>query len=162
MIEWSSAFDNAPIHVHASDQAWVMRPHENVHFWSGATLTLLDGLTLIHTPGHFDGYQVLHWRDAVGGKGALFSGDQPQVCMDRRWLSFMYSYPNLIPLDRESVQNIVRILQPWDFDRIYGAFPKRTVAAEAKARLEASVQRYLKAIEAAPTAMPNLTQCSFL
>jgi hypothetical protein len=67
--------------------------------------------------------------------------------MDPRWLSFMYSYPNLIPLDPESVQNIVRILEPWHLDRIYGAFPKRTVASEAKARLHASVQRYLKAIE---------------
>jgi hypothetical protein len=132
MIEWSNAFGNAPIHIHKSDQAWVMRPHENVRFWLGETLNLLDGLTLIHTPGHFDGFQVLHWRDGVGGKGTLFSADQPQVCMDRRWLSFMYSYPNLIPLDPESVQNIVRILEPWSFDRIYGAFPKRTVASEGK------------------------------
>jgi hypothetical protein len=146
MIEWSAAFSNAPIHIHASDQAWVMRPQENVRFWLGETLNMLDGLTLIHTPGHFDGFQMLHWRDGAGGKGALFSADQPQVCMDPRWLSFMYSYPNLIPLDPESVQNIVRILEPWSFDRIYGAFPKRTVASEAKARLHASVQRYLKAI----------------
>jgi glyoxylase-like metal-dependent hydrolase (beta-lactamase superfamily II) len=77
MIEWSAAFDNAPIHIHASDQAWVMRPHENVRFWLGETLNLLDGLTLIHTPGHFDGFQVLHWRDGAGGKGVLFSADQP-------------------------------------------------------------------------------------
>jgi hypothetical protein len=146
MIEWSAAFGNIPIHLHASDREWVMRPHENVRFWSGDTFNLLDGLKLIHTPGHFDGYQVLHWRDGVAGKGALFSGDQPQVCLDRQWLSFMYSYPNYIPLSAQSVQNIARILEPWAFDRIYGAFPKRTVPANAKARLQASVQRYLKAI----------------
>ena len=146
MIEWSAAFGNIPIHLHASDRAWVMRPHETVHFWSGDTFDLLDGLTLIHTPGHFEGYQVLHWRDGAGGKGALFSGDQPQVCMDRQWLSFMYSYPNYIPLKAQSVQNIADILEPWAFDRIYGAFPKRTVAANAKARLRASVERYLQAI----------------
>jgi hypothetical protein len=146
MIEWSTAFGNAPIHLHVSDRDWVMRPHENVRFWSGDTLHLGDGLTLLHTPGHFDGFQVLHWRDGAGGKGVLFSADQPQVCMDPRWLSFLYSYPNYIPLDAGSVQNIVRILEPWPFDRIYGAFPKRTVPAGAKARLQASAERYLKAI----------------
>jgi hypothetical protein len=123
-----------------------MRPHPNVRFWSGDMLCLLDGITLIHTPGHFDGFQVLHSKDAAGGKGALFSGDQPQVCMDTEWLSFMYSYPNYIPLHPERVRNIASILEPWPFDRIYGAFPKRTVASGAKARINASLERYLKAV----------------
>jgi hypothetical protein len=149
MVEWSAAFGNVPIHLRASDREWVMRPHENVCFWSGDTFPLLDGLALIHTPGHFDGYQVLHWSNGAEGKGALFSGDQPQVCMDRQWLSFMYSYPNYIPLNAQSVQKIAGILEPWAFDRIYGAFPKRTVAAGAKERLRVSVERYLKAIEPA-------------
>jgi hypothetical protein len=150
MIEWSAAFGDIPIHLHAYAREWVMRPHENVRFWSGDIFNPLDGLTLIHTAGHFDGYQVLHWRDGADGKGALFSGDQPQVCMDRQWLSFMYSYPNYIPLSAQSVQNIACILEPWAFDRIYGAFPKRTVQTNAKARLRASVERYLKAIGSTP------------
>ncbi len=41
--------------------------------------------------------------------------------MDLQWLSFMYSYPNLIPLDLESFIDIACRLEPWAFDRIYGA-----------------------------------------
>ena len=147
MVEWSRAFKNAPIHVHADDKQWIVRPHENIRFWSGDTLPLFGGLTLIHLPGHFDGFQVLHWRDGAEGRGALFSGDQPQVCPDRRWVSFMYSFPNWIPLGVSAVQRIVRTLDPWPFDRIYGAFPKRTVENNAKERLQASAERYLEAIE---------------
>jgi len=40
--------------------------------------------------------QVLHSAAAENGQGALFTGDQPQVCPDRRWVSFMYSYPNFV------------------------------------------------------------------
>ena len=44
---------------------------------------------------HFDGGQVLHWAGGEDGRGALFSGDIFTVVPDRRWVSFMYSYPNL-------------------------------------------------------------------
>ncbi len=60
MVEWSTAFENAPIHLHAADRRWVMRPHSNIHFWSGDRLAVLEDLVLIHTPGHFEGW-VLHW-----------------------------------------------------------------------------------------------------
>jgi len=36
----------------------------------------------------------------LGGQGLLLVGDSLTVVMDRRYLSFMYSYPNLIPLPR--------------------------------------------------------------
>jgi hypothetical protein len=106
---------------------------------------LLDDLVLIHTPGHFDGFQVLHWPAGAGGQGVLLSGDQPQVCMDTRWLSFMYSYPNYIPLDIGAVERIVSTLKPYAFDRIYGAFPRRTVQANAKEILKRSAERFIRA-----------------
>ena len=146
MVEWSAAFGDAPIYIHESDQNWVMRPDRRVHFWSGASMAVLDSLTLILTPGHFDGFQVLHWKEGAQGLGALLSGDQPQVCMDRRWVSFMYSYPNYIPLGREAVSRIVELLRLYTFDRIYGAFPQRTVVSEGKAVLERSAARYLQAV----------------
>jgi hypothetical protein len=145
MVEWSLVFDNAPIHLHSANSIYVMRPHANIRFWSGATLTLLDDLVLIHTPGHFDGFQVLHWPGGAGGKGVLFSGDQPQVCMDTRWVSFMYSYPNFIPLDFGAIKRTVNTLTPYAFDRIYGAFPRRTVQANAKEVLKRSAERFIRA-----------------
>jgi hypothetical protein len=146
MAEWSLAFKNAPIYVHEGDKSWVQHPDANIKFWSGASLYLHDGLTLIHTPGHFDGFQVLHWPAGSGGRGVLFAGDQPQVCMDPNWLSFMYSYPNFVPLGARAVQNICRNLETFQFDRIYGAFPGRTVWSEAKQKLALSADRYLKAL----------------
>ena len=146
MVEWSEAFGNAPIYLHEADARWIMRPSRCVHQWAGDSTPVLDALTLILTPGHFDGFQVLHWKHGASGKGALLSGDQPQVCMDTRWLSFMYSYPNYIPLPPATVRGIVDRLQPYAFDRIYGAFPRRTVTHDAKAALERSGERYIRAV----------------
>src|SRR5207244_6965901 len=100
MVEWSRAFGDAPIYLHEDDRQWVMRHGGNVRFWSGSTLELCEGVTLVNCRGHFDGYQVLHW---AAGKGVLLAGDQPQVAMDRSWVSFLYSYPNMIPLSGKAV-----------------------------------------------------------
>ena len=143
MVEWSLAFGNAPIYLHAADKRWVMRPHANIQFWEGGAKKLLQDLTLIHTPGHFEGFQVLHWPGGADGKGVLLSGDQPQVCMDPRWVSFMYSYPNYVPLGRAAIESILGLLRPFRFDRIHGAFPRRSVARDAKTALERSAERYL-------------------
>lgn len=66
--------------------------------------------------------------------------------MDLRWVSFMYSYPNYIPLGARAVGEIRRRLDAYEFDRIYGAFPQRTVSTDAKQVVKRSVERYLKAI----------------
>ena len=146
MVDWSEVFGNAPIYLHQADREWIMRPSRHVRFWSGDATTVLDSLTLISTPGHFDGFQVLHWKRGASGQSALLSGDQPQVCMDTRWVSFMYSYPNYIPLAPVTVRRIVDRLQSYRFDRIYGAFPHRTVSRDGNAALERSADRYLRAV----------------
>ena len=75
-----------------------MRPDPHIQFWEGKTKPLPGGMTLIRCGGHFPGGTVLHWPDGAGGRGALLSGDILTVVPDRRYVSFMYSYPNLIPL----------------------------------------------------------------
>ncbi|WP_211230662.1 hypothetical protein [Alicyclobacillus herbarius] len=55
-------------------------------------------VTLIHVGGHFAGSAVLHWKAGAEGKGVLLSGDTLSVSADLRWVSFMYSFPNRIPL----------------------------------------------------------------
>jgi len=98
MVEWSRAFGNAPIYLHERDRRWVMRPDANIRLWTGETTKLPGELTLIHTGGHFDGFQVLYWPTGCSGKGVVLAGDQPEVCSARNWVTFMYSYPNYIPL----------------------------------------------------------------
>lgn len=143
MAEWSEAFGGVPIHLHADDAEWVMRPHPAVRHWSGDTLRPLPGLTLIRCGGHFAGATVLH-READGGE--LLVGDTVQVCPDRRWVSFMYSFPNYIPLGPEAVRRIAGILNAYRFERIRGAFRGQNVSREGNAALARSAERYLKAI----------------
>lgn len=150
MVEWSRAFGGAPIHVHEDDARWVMRPDGCVRFWGGDAMPLFGGLSLVRTGGHFDGFQVLHWPAGAGGRGALLCGDQPYVCQDRRWASFMYSYPNLIPLGPEAIRAIAARLAPLAFDRLYGAFAGQLIAEGAAGAVARSAERYLGAIGGAP------------
>jgi glyoxylase-like metal-dependent hydrolase (beta-lactamase superfamily II) len=146
LVEWSRAFRNAPIYLHGADAEWVMRPDKCIEFWTGETKALPGGITAIRCGGHFPGGTVLHWPQGGEGKGALLSGDIIQVVPDTRFVSFMWSYPNYIPLNAATVEHIAARVEPYAFDRIYGAFPKMTVVSNAKEAIRLSVERYLKAI----------------
>ena len=147
MVQWSQAFGEVPIYLHAADREWVMRPDPAIHFWNGETKFIGEGLTLARCGGHFDGGTVLHWRAGNGGKGALLTGDLIQVVADRRFVSFMYSYPNFIPLPPASVKKIVGAVEPLAFDRIYGAFWDSVIVTDGKAAVQRSAERYLRAIK---------------
>ena len=43
MVEWSRAFDDVPIHLHADDRRWIMRPDPAIEFWEGETMALTTG-----------------------------------------------------------------------------------------------------------------------
>jgi hypothetical protein len=143
MIEYAHAF-GAPVYIHASDRGWVARPDPAVEFWDGDTRQIGDGLTLINLGVHFAGGQVLHWADGEGGAGALMSGDIVTVVQDRRWVSFMYSYPNLIPERPNVIRRAVSLLAQYPFERVYGAWWRRVVAADGAAAVQRSAQRYLR------------------
>ena len=59
----------------------------------------------------------------------------------------MYSYPNLIPLPAAAIERIVAALEPFDFDRIYGAWWGRVVASDGKGAVKRSAERYVRAPE---------------
>jgi glyoxylase-like metal-dependent hydrolase (beta-lactamase superfamily II) len=148
VAEWSRAFGGAPIFLHGDDRSWVTRPDEAIVFWEGETADPLPGsdLTLIRCGGHFPGSCVLHWAAGAGGAGALLTGDTIQVVSDRRWVSFMYSYPNLIPLGAEAIHRIVAAVEPYPFDRLYGGWSGSIVASDAKEAVRRSAARYLERI----------------
>ena len=148
MQEFSAAF-NAPIWLHEADRQWVMRPDPSIRFWDGDQHHLAPGITLLRCGGHFAGGTVLHWAAGAGGKGALLSGDIVQVMPDKH-VSFMRSYPDLIPLDASSVQHIADVLAPWPFDPIYGAWWERIITGGGKATLDFSVRRYIRAVTTPP------------
>jgi hypothetical protein len=96
--------------------------------------------------GHFEGGTVCLWRHGAGGRGALLSGDIVQVVADRAWVSFMRSYPNLIPLPAAEVTRIRGIVEPLAFDRVYGAWWGAVVPDAARAKVLRSADRYVRAL----------------
>jgi hypothetical protein len=146
MVDWARAF-NAPIHLHAADREWVMRSDQAISHWDGETLKLWDRVTLVRCGGHFPGGTVLHWAGGASGRGAVCAGDILAVCTDRKWLTFMRSYPNFIPLSVREVSAIGGALEAYAFETIYGHYFDRVIAGNGKLVLEKSIARYIAAIE---------------
>src|SRR5215470_4896909 len=147
MIEWAQRFD-AQILLHTADRKWVMRESPRIQFWEGTTLPLWDDLTLINCGGHFEGGTVLHWSAGANGKGALLTGDIITVVQDRRYVSFLRSYPNFIPLGTPAIRRIVERIEPFAFEQIYGGWWEANVLTDAKAAVARSAERYLHWINA--------------
>jgi glyoxylase-like metal-dependent hydrolase (beta-lactamase superfamily II) len=146
MVDWSRAFGGVPVYLHAADRQWVMCPDRCLAFWEGETRRLVGGLTLLRLGGHFEGGTVLHWPGGAEGRGALLSGDILQVVADRKRVSFMYSYPNYIPLPAATVRRMAAAVEPLAFERVYGAFWDRVIARDGKTAVRESTQRYLRAL----------------
>jgi hypothetical protein len=76
-------------------------------------------------------------------------GDIVQVGPDRM-VSFMRSYPNLIPLDAGTVQAMAAKLEPWPFEPVYGAWWERVIPAGGKLAVAESAARYVAALSGPP------------
>jgi glyoxylase-like metal-dependent hydrolase (beta-lactamase superfamily II) len=146
MQDWAAAFE-APIHLHAADQDWAMRPSPWLRPWDGAVLEVLPGVTAVHVGGHFPGSTVLHWAAGAEGAGVLMVGDTVQVTPGARRVSFMWSYPNLMPLSAAAVRRLAAVLASWRYDRIYGAFAGTDVLHGAPAIVERSAARHVALLE---------------
>ncbi|MDE0581655.1 MBL fold metallo-hydrolase [Planococcus sp. A6] len=143
-VEWAETFD-AVIYIHEDDKQWVTRPSDLIIFWSGETLEVAEGFTLHRIGGHFKGAAILEWKDGSAGKGVLLTGDIVRVVADRQWVSFMYSYPNFIPLPVRTVERMAVQLNEIRFDRVYDAF-HRIVVNEAREAVQNSARRYIDAL----------------
>ncbi|MCP3741953.1 MBL fold metallo-hydrolase [Rossellomorea sp. BNER] len=143
-VEWAETFD-VPIYIHEADKQWITRPSEKIILWSGEALELKEGLILHRLGGHFKGGAVLHWESGNENKGVLLTGDIIQVVADHHWVSFMYSYPNLIPLPASKVQQIADQVNHLRFNRIYNAF-HGIVKENANQSVQTSAKRYIKAL----------------
>jgi hypothetical protein len=145
MVDWAERFD-VPILLHADDAEHVMRPSPRIEHWTGERRELWNGLELIRLGGHFAGGAVCLWPDGAEGRGALLSGDIVQVVPDTNWASFMWSYPNYIPLPAHEVQRIRAAVEPLAFDRVYGAWWWAVMDGDARAKVLRSADRYVAAL----------------
>jgi hypothetical protein len=139
-IQWSHAFGGVPVLVAAADRAWIRRPDPVIELWSGVR-QVLPGVTFIQCGGHFAGSAVAHWAPGAGGRGALLTGDTIAIGVDRVSVSVMRSYVNNIPLPERAVRRIMAAIDPFPYDRLYGAF--RTLDADAQVTVTATLKRYI-------------------
>lgn len=116
IADWREAFGGVPVYLHGDDCTWITRPHSAIKLWSGESYRLSQDILLVRTGGHFAGGTILHWRAGADGRGALLTGDIATVAMDRRSLSFMYSYPNYIPLNAHAIRSVASAIEPLAFD----------------------------------------------
>jgi hypothetical protein len=146
MLEWAQLFD-APVFLHEADREWIQRWDPRIELWSGERHALSAELELIRLGGHFPGGTVCHWARGAGGRGALLTGDIVQVVADHDWVSFMWSYPNLIPLPAREVNEIAARIAQLEFDRLYGAWWDSTIEDGAKGVVARSAARYVDALD---------------
>jgi hypothetical protein len=140
-IDFADAFDARVLIPHA-DQQWIQRPSSRIELFDDE-IEPVPGLTLARIGGHFDGAAVLHWPAGADGRGALLTGDTITVVQDRDWVSFMWSYPNLIPLDEHTVLDIARRVQKFRFNRVYGGWWGRVVIDDGAGAIRRSADRYI-------------------
>jgi hypothetical protein len=140
-IDFAEAFD-ARVLIPAADQQWIQRASPRIELFED-TAEPVPGVTLARIGGHFDGAAVLHWPAGAGRRGALLTGDTITVVQDRAWVSFMWSYPNLIPLDEQTIQTIASRVERFHFDRVYGGWWGRVVVADGGAAVRRSADRYI-------------------
>ena len=141
MAEWAKAF-NCPIYLHEANREWVMDGEEQVDFFKGDHVTLLPGLNVIHTGGHFPGSTLLHYRPYTGAAPSLLIGDTLYLSRNNQHLSAMYSYPNFIPLPKAELFRVFDRVATLEFDSLFGAFEGQNVYAGGREIFRQSRRRY--------------------
>lgn len=140
-VDVADAFD-ARVLVPTADRDWVQRQSSRIEYFQDSVVPV-PGVEVARIGGHFDGASVLHWGAGSEGRGALLTGDTITVVQDRAWVSFMWSYPNLIPLDDQTVEDIAARVARFSFDRVYGGWWGRVVLAGGAGAVRRSAERYV-------------------
>jgi hypothetical protein len=134
------------VYLHQADQAHVRRPDACITYWAGDTYPIVDVVTLVRTGGHFEGSTLLEWRAGAEGRGVLLTSDTVKVGLDRRSVSVMRSYPNLIPVGPTALTRVRDTLAGLKYDRLYGGWAGHHVLADARPIVEQSLERYIRHI----------------
>ncbi len=147
MVGWSRVFGDIPIHLPESARDWLMRTTQSIEFYKGDSREIFGGISLHRTGGHFACSQVALWPDGANQKGALFSTDEPAVNPGGNSVSFMYSFPNSIPLDEKRIQRVLSILKPLKFDRIYSGWWDKVIQSGGSDAVDKSGRQYLDILQ---------------
>lgn len=141
-LEWARAF-GATVHVSEADRGWVRRwgREGEIVTWS-EPFEVLPGIRLLQPGGHFPGSAVAVWAAGAEGRGVLLAGDTVKALPGSGgWVSFMRSYPNLLPLSAAVVERVAETVTAQTFDRLYDNFAL-VVGADARGVVRRSAERY--------------------
>ena len=144
-VDVADAFD-ARVFVPRVDARWIQRRSPRITLYDDEVAPV-PGVTVARVGGHFDGAAVLHWAAGSGGAGALLTGDTIMVAEDRGWVSFLWSYPNLVPLDADTVEDIARRVARLRFGTLYGGWWGHVVGdgkLDAAEAVQRSARRYVE------------------
>ncbi|MEO9326455.1 MBL fold metallo-hydrolase [Gordonia aurantiaca] len=140
-VSLSHRFGRVPVYYNELDRRWLTRPDPVVEFWSDE-IEIAEGIRILRCGGHFPGSSVLHLPHAADGRGAILSGDTVKCVMQPGMVTFMRSYPNMLPLSPRLVRRIVARVSGLGFDRLYDAFGG-VVESAAPEVIETSARRYI-------------------
>ena len=149
-VEWSRGLNDAPIYLPSVDREFVTRPSPAIVHFETDDIEPIAGLHVIRLGGHFHGSTVLHWRSGAEGRGVLLTGDTIALVSDEHSVTFMYSYPNRIPLAAATVREIAQRIRQLSFDRIYPSAPQDpswVMLSGAKESVLQSAERYAGMVE---------------
>ena len=73
MNDWAEVFD-CPIHIHQSDEEWIVDQGKHVSLWDGSEQPLWDGMRIINIGGHFPGSSILHVPSLSQERACVLSG----------------------------------------------------------------------------------------
>ena len=121
-VQWSKALGGVPVLVSDADREWVQRTDAAIEFIGDDDLPILPGILIRTIGGHFRGSKIAYWADGADGRGVVLSGDTMFPTQDGKWVGFMRSYPNNIPLSAAVVDRIATAALEHPFDRLYGNF----------------------------------------
>lgn len=141
-VSWSQALGGVPIYWNALDERWIRRREGSYQLWRHVAHPL-PGVTLVEAGGHFPGSAVLHWAAGADLRGVLLTGDTVMITPGCDAVSFLRSYPNLLPLPERLVRQIVERLDHYTYDRLYGLQAHQVVPHDARRIVHESADRYV-------------------
>ncbi|KAL5421750.1 hypothetical protein PMIN06_009261 [Paraphaeosphaeria minitans] len=134
-LEWARVF-GCPVYLQEADKEWIQRkedPQGLRRFVSGET-EILPGVTSLQAGGHFPGSSFLHWdsklfiADTMMSVPSGFSKPHSSKANpDAVTYSFMWAYPNMIPLPPSEVLGIWKSIKGVEFESTYGGFMGQNV-----------------------------------
>ncbi|KAH6638237.1 hypothetical protein C7974DRAFT_451534 [Boeremia exigua] len=134
-LEWAAQF-GCPVYVAADDAEWQNRADaKGVRVLFRGAQEVVPGVTAVQCGGHFDGSSVLHWEKKLfiadtmmSVPSGFYNAGRAERDPKTTAYSFMWSYPNMIPLPPSKIHGIWKALKPYEFDATFGGFMGQNVA----------------------------------